>query len=372
MKKVLVVIGTRPEAIKLAPVVHAMRNSPGDFETRVCLTGQHQEMLYQALSNFDVSFDYDLKLMKPGQTLSQITAAIVEALQTVVDEFQPDIILVQGDTTTAFVGSLVGFYNKIKIGHVEAGLRTDDKYAPFPEEMNRRLVSCITDYHFAPTTKASMALIREGVDPETVVVTGNTVIDALFYTMDRNSQDISEIDSLKTVLDSGNQILLVTGHRRENFGEGFLNICRAIKQIAATYPDLRIIYPVHLNPNVQKPVYELLADLDNVYLIAPVSYVPFVKLLDSAHIVLTDSGGVQEEAPSLGKPVLVMREVTERQEAVEAGTAILVGTDRDKIVSEVTRLLTNREDWEKMSQTENPFGDGKAANRIVDFLRVQN
>ena len=371
MKKVLVVIGTRPEAIKLAPVVHVLRKRPEDFETRICLTGQHQEMLYQALSNFDVSFDYDLKLMKPDQTLSQITAAIVEALQSVVDEFQPDIILVQGDTTTAFIGGLVGFYNKIKIGHVEAGLRTEDKYAPFPEEMNRRLVSCVADYHFAPTEKASRALVKEGVNPQAIIVTGNTVIDALFYTMENNSQELSEIDSIKAVLDSGNRMLLVTGHRRENFGDGFLNICHAIRQISETYPSLNIIYPVHLNPNVQEPVYELLAGLDNVFLIEPVSYVPFVKLLDSAHIVLTDSGGVQEEAPSLGKPVLVMREVTERQEAVEAGTAILVGTDREKIVAEVTRLLTIQEDWQKMSQTENPFGDGNAANRIVEFLQVQ-
>jgi len=372
LKKVLVVIGTRPEAIKLAPVIHALKQKPEDFDARVCLTGQHREMLYQALSNFDISFDYDLKLMKPGQTLSQITASIVEALQTIVEELQPDIILVQGDTTTAFIGGLVGFYNKVKIGHVEAGLRTDDKYAPFPEEMNRRLVSCMADFHFAPTEMARKALLNDGIDSESIIVTGNTVIDALFFTLNNENKDLSEIDSIKAVLDSGKQLLLITGHRRENFGEGFLNICRAIKQIAVNFPDLNLIYPVHLNPNVQEPVYELLADLSNVFLINPVSYVPFVKLLDSAHIVLTDSGGVQEEAPSLGKPVLVMRDVTERQEAVEAGTAILVGTDKEKIVSEVTRLLTNRDDWEKMSNTKNPFGDGKAAGRIVGYLREQD
>lgn len=371
MKKVLVIIGTRPEAIKLAPVVHALREMPDDFETRVCLTGQHREMLYQALNNFDISYEYDLKLMKPGQTLSQITSSIGEALQKVIDGYCPDVILVQGDTTTAFVGGLVGFYNKVKIGHVEAGLRTNDKYAPFPEEMNRRLVSSLADYHFAPTEMAKKALLKEGVRPEAIVVTGNTVIDALFYTLKNTGQDMSEIDSLKSILASGKRILLITGHRRENFGEGFLNICEAIKTIATDFPDLILVYPVHLNPNVQTPVYSLLEGMDNIFLIDPVSYVPFVKLMDSAYIVLTDSGGVQEEAPSLGKPVLVMRDVTERQEAVEAGTAILVGTDQEKIVSEVTRLLTNKADWEEMSKTRNPFGDGKAASRIVEFLQCQ-
>lgn len=368
MKIVLTIIGTRPEAIKLAPVIHVLQGKPEKYDCKVCLTGQHKEMLYQAVEYFDVKADYDLKLMKTGQTLSQITAALVENLQQVLDELKPDIILVQGDTTSAFIGGLSGYYNKIKVGHVEAGLRTDNKFAPFPEEMNRRLVGVLADYHFAPTERAQNALVREGVSPENIIVTGNTVIDALFYTLNKIEDNPPHLDGLEELLDLDKKIILITGHRRENFGEGFLNICKAIRTIANRYKDVNLIYPVHLNPNVQKPVYEILGDVPNIFLVNPMGYVPFVKLMNASHIVLTDSGGIQEEAPSLGKPVLVMRDVTERQEAVEAGTAILVGTNVEKIIDEVSRLIMNESAWQEMSNLKNPFGDGMSAQRIEEFL----
>ncbi len=368
MKKVLIILGTRPEAIKFAPVIHKLNEYSEQFETAVCSTGQHSEMLYQVVDYFDLKLDYDLKLMKTGQTLSGLTSALASRLSDVIDEFGPDIILVQGDTTTAFMGALIGYYHQIKVGHVEAGLRTDNKFAPFPEEMNRRLAGVLTDYHFAPTDKARNALLKEGVDPSTINLSGNTVIDALLYTLAKNKLAQPSLDELEKVLDQGRKIVLITGHRRENFGDGFYSICNAIRELADTFPEVNFIYPVHLNPNVQKPVYEILGDHDNIYLVPPMGYVSFVRLMNESHIVLTDSGGIQEEAPSLGKPVLVMRDETERQEAVDAGTAILVGTDKDKIIYEVSRLLTNDEAWNTMSSITNPFGDGNSAQRIVDFL----
>ena len=329
-------------------------------------------MLYQAIGYFDIEGDFDLKLMRKEQTLPQITSRLVENLQNVIDEYKPDVILVQGDTTSAFIGSLIGYYNKIKVGHVEAGLRTDNKFAPFPEEMNRRLVGVLSDYHFAPTIRAQNALLHEGVNSNQVIVTGNTVIDALFYTLNKIKKDPPYLDGLENIISEGKRIILITGHRRENFGQGFQDICHAIAEIANCFKDVQLIYPVHLNPNVQKPVYGILGNLPNVRLVDPMGYIPFVRLMNESYLVLTDSGGIQEEAPSLGKPVLVMREVTERQEAVEAGTAILVGTNKEKIISEVSRLLTNKEAWDTMSNKENPFGDGNASGRIVEFFLKTN
>lgn len=369
MKKILVVLGTRPEALKLATVIHELKRYPAEFKVAVCSTGQHGEMLYQVIDYFHLTLEYDLKIMRPGQTLSALTAALFSKLPSVIDEYKPDVILVQGDTTTAFAGALAGYYFKVKVGHIEAGLRTSNKYAPFPEEMNRRLVGGVADYHFAPTLGAQKALLQEGVSPKKVTVTGNTIIDALFYTIEKIKRISPPLGELEPLLEGEKKVVLITGHRRENFGEGFRQICQAIHELAEKFNDVNFVYPVHLNPNVQKPVYDFLSRCLNVKLIPPVDYPTFVKLLNGASIILTDSGGVQEEGPSLGKPVIVMRDVTERPEAVEAGTAILVGTDKDKIISEVSRLLTDDNAYNAMSKLSNPFGDGKASMRIVEFLK---
>ncbi|ASB49413.1 non-hydrolyzing UDP-N-acetylglucosamine 2-epimerase [Alkalitalea saponilacus] len=369
MKKILIVFGTRPEAIKMAPVVKAFQKESALFETRVCVTAQHREMLDQVLDFFDIQPDYDMNLMKPNQNLFSLTGDILNGLKPILEDFQPDVVLVHGDTTTSTTAALAAFYSGAKVGHVEAGLRTYNKLAPFPEEINRQLTGRIADYHFAPTSKSRENLLNEMVKEESIVVTGNTVIDALLESVER-VKDVSDnklIDSLKE-LTGDNEIVLVTGHRRENFGDGFLNICAALKEIAENFNG-QVIYPVHLNPNVQKPVKELLGKIDNVKLIDPLPYEAFVWMMNRSKLIITDSGGVQEEAPSLGKPVLVMRDTTERPEAVDAGTVVLVGTNKEMIVREALDLLSNKERYASMSALHNPYGDGKAAQRIVDFLK---
>lgn len=367
--KVLLVFGTRPEAIKMAPLVKALQATPG-LQTAVCVTAQHRQMLDQVLSLFDITPEYDLNIMKPGQDLQDITCAILTGLKPVLAEFQPDLMLVHGDTTTTLAASLAAYYARIKVGHVEAGLRTGDKYAPFPEEVNRKLTGAIADLHFAPTPVAQANLLREGVAAASIHVTGNTVIDALLSVADRLKTDAAltaSLDERFAFLDRAKRLVLVTGHRRENFGAGFENICNALADIAAEVGDVEILYPVHLNPNVRKPVNDILAarGLANVHLIEPVDYLPFVYLMARSHLIITDSGGVQEEAPSLGKPVLVMRDTTERPEAVDAGTVRLVGTDRAVIVAAATELLTDESAYIHMSRAHNPYGDGKAVERIV-------
>jgi len=367
MKKALIVFGTRPEAIKMAPVVKAFKES-NDFETKVCVTAQHREMLDQVLAFFDIVPDYDLDLMKPNQNLYNLTGEIINGLKPVLEEFNPDFVFVHGDTTTTMAGSIAGFYSGAKVCHVEAGLRTFNKYAPFPEEINRQLTGRIADFHFAPTKQSKQNLIDENVDEDSILVTGNTVIDALLDGVEKvKSIDNDQINMLKEIVNYNKDFILVTGHRRENHGEGFLNICKALKVIAEQN-DVQIIYPVHLNPNVQKPVNEILSDVENIDLITPLPYEAFLWLMERSKLIITDSGGVQEEAPSLGKPVLVMRETTERPEAVEAGTVILVGTNVDKIVSEANALLQDAEKYERMSKLHNPYGDGQASKRIVEFL----
>ncbi len=370
MKKVLTVFGTRPEAIKMAPLVHAL-SADIRFDAKVCVTAQHREMLDQVLKLFEIEPDFDLNIMKSGQTLSDITTAILSGMKKVLEEFKPDVLLVHGDTTTSFAASLMAFYQQIKVGHVEAGLRTGNIYSPWPEEANRKLTSVITRYHFAPTKSSRDNLLKEGVPDNEITVTGNTVIDALFWVRDKLSKDISlqkELESRFDYLDPEKKLILVTGHRRESFGSGFERICEAMRQIATNNPDSQILYPVHLNPNVQEPVNRHLKDLDNVFLIEPQEYLPFCFLMEKALIILTDSGGIQEEAPSLGKPVLVMRETTERPEAVDAGTVRLVGTNVDLIVREVNQLLTDNFHYQKMSNSHNPYGDGLACGRILEFL----
>ena len=367
MKKALIVFGTRPEAIKMAPVVKAFKTN-NQFETRVCVTAQHREMLDQVLDFFDITPDYDLDLMKPNQNLYNLTGEIINGLKPVLEEFNPDFVFVHGDTTTTLAASIAGFYSGAKVCHVEAGLRTHNKYAPFPEEINRQLTGRIADFHFAPTKQSKQNLIDENVNEDSVLVTGNTVIDALLDGVEKvKSIDNEQINILKAIVDSDKDLILVTGHRRENHGQGFLNICKALKVIAEQN-DVQIIYPVHLNPNVQKPVNEILSDVENIDLITHLPYEAFLWLMEKSKLIITDSGGVQEEAPSLGKPVLVMRETTERPEAVEAGTVILVGTNVDKIVSEANALLQDSEKYESMSKLHNPYGDGKASKRIVEFL----
>lgn len=364
--KVLFVFGTRPEAIKMIPVVKVFKRQE-EIITKVCVTAQHRELLDQVLDFFEVKPDYDLDLMTQGQKLSGLTARILTSLQSVIDEFQPDFIYVHGDTSTSFVASLAAFYNSIQVCHVEAGLRTFNKHSPFPEELNRQLVGKIADHHYAPTKEASQNLIKEGVNDENILVTGNTVIDALHLGLEKVKKMKSDkIKSMVELLDETKKLILVTGHRRENFGDGFLNICEALKEIASR-DDVQIIYPVHLNPNVQKPVFDLLDNLENVHLLPPMPYESFIWLMDRSYIIITDSGGIQEEAPSLGKPVLVMRDTTERPEAVHAGTVLLVGTNRNKIVETTTYLLNNTEAYEKMSQKHNPYGDGMASQRILDY-----
>ncbi len=373
MLKVLVIFGTRPEAIKMAPVIKALEAHPDSFRAKVCVTAQHRHMLDQVLELFEVVPDYDLNLMQPGQDLSDLTARIILGLRDLLAAEHFDLILVHGDTTTCMAASLAAYYARIPVAHVEAGLRTGQKYAPFPEEMNRRLAGAIADIHFAPTAGAAANLRQEGVSAEQIVVTGNTVIDALLLITARFKHDIALCRQLAdrfSFLPSDSRMLLVTGHRRENFGQGFEQICHALSELAECYPDLQIVYPVHLNPNVQEPVQRILGTgrHANIHLIEPQEYLPFVWLMQRATLILTDSGGVQEEAPSLGRPVLVMRDTTERPEAVEAGTVRLVGTDRGRIVAEVQRLLDNDEAWRTMSQAHNPYGDGQASERIVSGI----
>lgn len=375
MKKILLVFGTRPEAIKMAPLVKALQKDSEHFETKICVTAQHRQMLDQVLEVFDIVPEYDLNIMAPNQDLYDITSRVLVGLRGVLDDFAPDIVLVHGDTTTSMAAALAAFYRQIPVGHVEAGLRTYNMLSPWPEEMNRQVTDRMCTYYFAPTEKSRQNLLRENVDATKIHVTGNTVIDALLMAVDI----IEKKPYVKTAIEDelrdkgyamGNRpYILVTGHRRENFGEGFLNICKAIRQIAEKHPEMDIVYPVHLNPNVQKPVYELLSGTPNIYLVKPLDYLPFVYAMQHSTLLLTDSGGVQEEAPSLGKPVLVMRETTERPEAVEAGTVRLVGTDVAAIVGNVQELLHDPEVYRKMSESYNPYGDGHACERIVDALR---
>ncbi len=373
MLKVLAVFGTRPEAIKMAPVVNALRGRPDRFSCVVCVTAQHREMLDQVLGLFSIVPDHDLNLMRPGQGLHDVTTAVLRELPAVLETERPDIVLVHGDTTTTMAATLAAYYARIPIGHVEAGLRTGNKYAPFPEEINRRVTGAIADLHFAPTKASRENLLMEGVPEKAIVVTGNTVIDALLSVAERlrgGGALARRMEAEFPFLDPSKKLVLVTGHRRENFGDGFERICGALAGIASLRPAAEILYPVHLNPNVREPVRRILGAgrLANIHLIEPVDYLPFVYLMMRCHLIITDSGGIQEEAPSLGKPVLVMREATERPEAVLAGTARLVGTDRDKIVAGTLRLLDDPDEYRSMSTANNPYGDGRAAGRIADFL----
>ena len=368
------IFGTRPEAIKMAPVVLALKQAEG-IESIVCVTAQHRQMLDQVLDLFEIKPDYDLDLMAPNQDLFDITSKVLLGLRDVLREAKPDVVLVHGDTTTCFAAGLAAFYENIKIGHIEAGLRTGNLRAPFPEEANRTLVGRIADYHFAPTELSKNNLLAEGVAADHIIVTGNTVIDALLIVRDKvtNSpqsqwQERFGDDLYQTVTNPARKLILITGHRRENFGQGFIDLCNAIKQLASNHPDWDLVYPVHLNPNVQKPVYEILNDLSNVHLIKPLDYQPFVWMMNQSDLILTDSGGIQEEGPSLGKPVLVMRDVTERPEAVSAGTVLLVGTDKEKIVNGVEKVLSDKELYATMSKAHNPYGDGKACEKIIAKL----
>ena len=375
MKKILLVFGTRPEAIKMAPLVKALQKDTEHFETRVCVTAQHRQMLDQVLEVFGITPEYDLNIMAPNQDLYDITAKVLLGLREVLKDFRPDTVLVHGDTTTSMAASLAAFYMQIPVGHVEAGLRTYNMLSPWPEEMNRQVTDRICTYYFAPTEQSKVNLLQENIDAKKIFITGNTVIDALLMAVDIISTTAGVKEKMaKELQEKGytvgdREYILVTGHRRENFGDGFLHICKAIKELAALHPEMDIVYPVHLNPNVQKPVYELLSGLSNVYLISPLDYLPFIYAMQHSTLLLTDSGGVQEEAPSLGKPVLVMRDTTERPEAVEAGTVKLVGTNAEEIVSNVTALLLDKEMYKRMSETHNPYGDGQACERIIAALR---
>lgn len=379
MKKVLIVFGTRPEAIKMAPLVKEFEKNKAHFDLKVCVTAQHREMLDQVLSMFEIEPNYDLNIMSPGQDLYDVTSNVLLGMKSVLSEFQPDVVLVHGDTTTTSAASLAAFYQKIAIGHVEAGLRTGNLYSPWPEEANRQMTGVLANYHFAPTETSRHNLLIENKAANNILVTGNTVIDALFLALAK----IEESEELKQKIYEGFQkfnldpnrlekIILVTGHRRENFGQGFINICEALKELALKNTDIDIVYPVHLNPNVQKPVKEILSNVSNVHLIDPLEYESFIYLMNQSYFIITDSGGVQEEAPSLGKPVLVMRDTTERPEAVEAGTVKLVGTDSQKIIDEAQKLLDNAQEYEVMSQAHNPYGDGQASQRIVHFIKEVN
>tara|TARA_A100001015_G_scaffold283170_1_gene348227 strand:- start:3341 stop:4486 length:1146 start_codon:yes stop_codon:yes gene_type:complete len=374
-KKILIVVGTRPEVIKVAPIINELKKSQSDFNVRVCITGQHESMLISALEIFQIKPDYNLKIMEPNQTLFSITSKIINKLEAVLEEFGPDLVMVHGDTTTTLSASIASFYKKIKVAHIEAGLRTSNKYSPYPEEMNRRITSQIADYNFAPTKESFNNLLNEGIDKSKIIITGNTVIDALLQTLNKISDDTDLKRKLEAKLaledfhlKENRRIVLVTGHRRENFGEKFINICKAIKDLAIANNDIDIVYPVHLNPMVQEPVYNILKDLDNVFLINPLDYESFIYLMNKSYIILTDSGGVQEEAPSIGKPVLVFRENTERPEAVDAGTVKIVGTERNKIRDEAQLLLDKEQLYNEMSRSLNPYGDGQASKRIIKFL----
>jgi len=369
-RRILLTFGTRPEAIKMSPVVRALRAAEGRFDVRVCVTAQHRQMLDQVLQLFEITPDFDLDLMRPGQTLTDITTRVLSGVEGVIGTWRPDLVMVHGDTTTTFAASLAAFYQRVPVAHVEAGLRTGNIYAPFPEEMNRRLTTALTAIHFAPTETARANLRAEGVPDSRIVVTGNTVIDALQWVVGRLHADAAIAEGMRDrfpFLSSDRRIVLVTGHRRENFGAGFERICEALREIALR-GDADVVYPVHLNPNVLEPVRRILGDVRGVHLLEPQDYLPFVYLMDRAHLIITDSGGVQEEAPSLGKPVLVMRDTTERPEAVSAGTVRLVGTDAGRIVAETFRLLDSPDDYEKMARAHNPYGDGLAAERIEGRL----
>ena len=380
MKNMMLVFGTRPEAIKMSPLVKEFQKYPEKFETIVCVTGQHREMLDQVLRIFDIQPDYDLNIMKQGQDLYDVTAKVLIGMRDVLKETQPDIVLVHGDTTTSTAAALAAFYQQIPVGHVEAGLRTHNIYSPWPEEMNRQITGRITTYHFAPTSLSKDNLLQEGVAGEQIIVTGNTVIDALYMVVEKIKNDGILSCELEKVLKAsgydisrlsdGKKLVLITGHRRENFGDGFISMCKAIKSLSEKYPEVDFVYPMHLNPNVRKPIHEVFGKSQraNLFFIEPLEYLSFVYLMEKAAIVLTDSGGIQEEAPGLGKPVLVMRDTTERPEALAAGTVKLVGTNYDKIVNEVSGLLDSQEYYEKMSKAVNPYGDGKACSRIVKAL----
>ena len=380
MKTILLVFGTRPEAIKMAPLVKKLQQYPEQFRTIVCVTGQHREMLDQVLRLFDITPEYDLNIMKPNQDLYDITSRILLGMRDVLREVQPDIVLVHGDTTTSMAAALAAFYQQIPVGHVEAGLRTGNIYSPWPEEMNRLITGRITTHHFSPTPLAKGNLLREHVNENQIIVTGNTVIDALQMVVERLKNDEQLAGEVATKinqmgydvqrLEGSRRMVLITGHRRENFGEGFLNICHAIRHLAKQYKDVDFVYPMHLNPNVRKPVLEILGEkAENVFLIEPLDYLPFVYMMQHSTLILTDSGGVQEEAPGLGKPVLVMRNTTERPEAVEAGTVLLVGTNREKIEQGVSMLLNDAETYRRMSEAVNPYGDGLACERIITYFK---
>ena len=383
MKKIMLVFGTRPEAIKMAPLVKEFQKHPEIVQTIVCVTGQHREMLDQVLHLFDIKPDYDLNIMKQGQDLYDVTSRVLLGMRDVLKEVNPDIVLVHGDTTTSTASALAAFYQQIPVGHVEAGLRTHDVYSPWPEEMNRLITSRIATYHFSPTALSKQNLLDEGINEESITVTGNTVIDALYMVVDKIRSDKQLGNELETLLcesgydvnrlNSARELVLITGHRRENFGDGFISMCRAIKTLTENYPNVDFVYPMHLNPNVRKPIHEVfgedLSDLGNLFFIEPLEYLSFVYLMEKSTIVLTDSGGIQEEAPGLGKPVLVMRDTTERPEALEAGTVKLVGTDYDKIVNEVSDLLDDKEYYDKMSKAVNPYGDGLACKRMLIKLK---
>ena len=381
MKKILIVFGTRPEAIKMAPVIKELRNFRNKFDVKVCVTAQHREMLDQVLRLFNIKPDFDLNLMKKDQDLYGLTSLALIGIKKIIRLLKPDLVLVHGHTTTTFAASLASYYQRIPVGHIEAGLRTYDKYAPWPEEINRQITDRISTFHFAPTRQSRENLLKEGSLKKNIIVTGNTVIDALLYTVQKAARSQKNINRLSEILikagykginslksKPGKKIILVTGHRRENFGYGFIQICEALKKIAKRNPLVDIVYPVHLNPNVINPVNKILRGIDNIYLIAPLDYEPFVFLMSQCFLIITDSGGIQEEAPSLGKPVLVMRDVTERPEAVTAGTVKLVGTNCSKIVHETERLLSDKKAYKKISKAHNPYGDGKASKRIINFL----
>ena len=383
MKKIMLVFGTRPEAIKMAPLVKEFEKYPNDFQTIVCVTGQHREMLDQVLNLFEIKPHYDLNIMKQGQDLYDVTARVLVGMRDVLKEAQPDVVLVHGDTTTSTAAALAAFYQQIPVGHVEAGLRTHNIYSPWPEEMNRLITGRIATYHFSPTQLSRQNLLKENVSDDSIIVTGNSVIDALYWVVEKIKNDEALNNELKEVLtnagydvnrlNDGRKLVLITGHRRENFGDGFINMCTAIKDLTNKYPDVDFVYPMHLNPNVRKPIHEVfgedLSNLGNMFFIEPLEYLSFVYLMEKSTIVLTDSGGIQEEAPGLGKPVLVMRDTTERPEALEAGTVKLVGTNYDKIVTEVSALLEDENYYEKMSKAVNPYGDGLACGRIVERLK---
>ena len=375
-KKIIIVFGTRPEAIKMSPLVHALKLEPDMFEIKVCVTSQHRQMLDQVLSMFNIQPDFDLNLMKENQNLSNLTSLILSEIKKIFDNYLPDLVLVHGDTTTTLATSMAAFYASIPVGHVEAGLRTHDLKSPFPEEFNRQITSKISKWHFAPTNLSQKNLLSEGVNKSLITVTGNTVVDALYWILNKIEKNQERKKNIEIFLNNNlsfdwkrKNFILVTAHRRENFGKGFEQICLALKELASKYPKVNFIYPVHLNPNVKQPVYDLLKAIQNIYLIKPLEYEPFIYLLNNCYFVLTDSGGIQEEAPSLGKPVLLLRDTTERPEAVEAGTVEVVGSNKKQIIEGVSRLLDNKKHYKKMSRAHNPYGDGLACKRIVDVLR---